>query len=99
MHVSDRAKARSRRNLIGLRVCKARSEHSDKLTQDQLAGRLAVEGVVLDRVTIAKIETGQRCVYDFEVVAFARALGVDPLWLLGVKGDANGKTRKNRLRE
>lgn len=84
MPVASKAKKRASRNLIGARVCKARIEHRDKPTQDQLAGRLAVAGVPLDRVTIAKIETGLRCVYDFEVVAFAKALEVDVAWLLGL---------------
>lgn len=95
----DKAKARPQRNLIGARVCKARTDHPDKLTQDQFAGRLAGEGVVLDRVTVAKIETGLRCVYDFEVVAFANALDVDPLWLLGLKPNASPKQRRSRVRE
>ena len=77
----------------------ARTNHPDKLTQDQLAGRLAAVGVVLDRVTVAKIETGLRCVYDFEVLAFAKALEVDVLWLLGLKASSSRKPRQSRLSE
>jgi hypothetical protein len=97
MPATKRANARPNRNLIGARVCKARSEHPDQLTQDQLAGRLAVLGVALDRVTIAKVETGLRCVYDYEVVAFAEALGTDVRWLLGLKDGSNAPKKKSGL--
>lgn len=71
------------RNIVGARVKEARRRHSPPLTQDQLSGKLAAEGVILDRVAIAKIETGIRCVFDFELRGFARVLKVDPSWLLG----------------
>jgi HTH-type transcriptional regulator, cell division transcriptional repressor len=71
------------RNIIGERVKAARQRHSPPLTQDQLSGKLAAEGVQLDRVAIAKIETGIRCAFDFEVRALAAALKVDANWLLG----------------
>ena len=47
------------------------------MTQDQLAGKMAALGLVLDRTAIAKIERGQRCVHDYELGAFACALNVD----------------------
>jgi hypothetical protein len=55
------------------------------LTQDQLAGRLAAKGTSLDRVAITKIESGQRCVFDFELPPLAAALKVDVRWLLGMQ--------------
>jgi hypothetical protein len=99
MPVAAKAKSRPVRNLIGARVCKARNAHRDRLTQDQLAGRLAVAGVPLDRVTIAKIETGLRCVYDYEVVAFAKALDVDVGWLLGLTVHKGSKTNQSSCRQ
>lgn len=74
------------RNVVGLRVKEARRSHVPPLTQDQLSGKLAAEGVQLDRVSIAKIETGIRCAFDYEVRALAAALKVDANWLLGVSG-------------
>ncbi len=70
------------RNLIGKGLKILRKQCVPPITQDQLSGRLAKFGVQLDRVAIAKIETGRRCVFDFEVKAFADALGVDPGILL-----------------
>lgn len=74
------------RNIVGGRVRKARALLKQPLTQDQLSGKLAAEGVVLDRVAITKIESGVRCVYDFEVSALATVLKVDVRWLLGMIG-------------
>lgn len=77
---------RQSRNIVGKRVKEARTLHFPPLTQDQLSGKLAAEGVQLDRVGIAKIETGIRCAFDFEVKALASALKVDANWLLGIEG-------------
>jgi hypothetical protein len=76
---------RQSRNVVGKRVKEARKLHSPPLTQDQLSGKLAAEGVQLDRVGIAKIETGIRCAFDFEIRALAAALKVDVNWLLGIE--------------
>ena len=72
------------RNIVGKRVQEARQLHRPPLTQDQLSGKLATKGVPLDRVAIAKIETGTRCAFDFEVKALAAVLKVDANWLLGI---------------
>ena len=87
-------KAQSR-NIIGDRVKEARQFHSPPLTQDQLSGKLAAEGVQLDRVAIAKIETGIRCAFDMEVRGLAAALKVDANWLLGI--DTSAHARKPRV--
>lgn len=72
------------RNIVGARIREARTTGKTPLTQDQLAGKLAAKGVSLDRVAIAKVEGGLRCVYDFEVRAMAEVLRVDVAWLLGI---------------
>jgi len=72
------------RNIVGDRIREARTSGKTPLTQDQLAGKLAAKGVSLDRVAIAKVECGLRCVYDFEVRALAEVLRVEVAWLLGI---------------
>ena len=72
------------RNIVGERVREARQLFVPSLTQDQLSGRLAKEGIQLDRVALAKIESGMRCAFDFEVKALAAVLKVDANWLLGI---------------
>lgn len=77
---------------------KARLAFDPPLTQDQLAGRLAVKGTSLDRVAITKIECGQRCVFDFELPPLAAALKVDVRWLLGMQ-NADGPLKIGRRAE
>jgi hypothetical protein len=76
---------RSPRNIIGKRVRQARQAFEPPLTQDELSGRLARRGIHLDRVALAKVETGLRCAFDFEVKGLAAVLRVDANWLLGVE--------------
>ena len=78
------SKKRPLRNIIGKRVKQARRLFEPPLTQDQLSGRLASRGIQLDRVALAKVETGLRCAFDFEVKALAAVLKVDANWLLGI---------------
>lgn len=80
-----KTKKKVNRNIVGERVRKARKSAKQPLTQDQLSGKLAAEGVILDRVAITKVESGLRSVFDFEVRALAAVLKVDVRWLLGVE--------------
>jgi len=73
------------KNVSGPRIREAREQLKPPLTQDQLAGKVAARGIVLDRTAIAKIELGQRSVYDYELGPLAAALGVDVNWLIGVR--------------
>jgi hypothetical protein len=82
------------RNIIGVRVREARRKSSPRITQDDLSGKLAKAGVQLDRVAIAKIETGSRCAFDFEVKAIAAALGVSVSWLLDVRETVSRSSAK-----
>lgn len=75
----------------------ARLAFEPPLTQDQLAGRLAVKGIFLDRVAITKIEAGQRCVFDFELPIIAEVLNVDVRWLLGLQNSTAPAKAKRRL--
>ncbi len=47
-----------------------------KLTQEQLAARLQVQGCDLTRSALAKVEVGQRHLYPDELKALRKALGV-----------------------
>ncbi len=75
---------REPQNIVGERVKKARLRKRLPLTQDQLSGKLARQGVTIDRAGISKIESGARRVLDFEVRGLSRVLGVSPAWLLGM---------------
>lgn len=101
--MSAKFRKRPSRNLIGKRVKLARKALDPPLTQDQLSGKLAIAGVHLDRVALAKIEIGLRSAFDFEVKALAAALKVDANWLLGIGSgtptNATKLERHNRGRE
>ncbi|MCB1064289.1 MAG: helix-turn-helix transcriptional regulator [Verrucomicrobiae bacterium] len=63
------------RNAVGPTVRLLRIEKG--LTQDQLAARLVLAGLVnADRVWVAKIESQIRNVFDFELAVIAAVLGV-----------------------
>lgn len=62
------------RNAAGPQIRKLRSEK--ELTQDQLATKVQLLGLDLDRTALAKIETQIRSVFDFELAIIAKALGV-----------------------
>ena len=81
----------TRRNIIGERVRLARERAKPPVTQFDLAARLQVEGLRMERVTISKIETGYREVTDVEAVAIAKALGVTISWLLGESEEIKNK--------
>ena len=90
------------KNIAGRRIKEARRKFSPTLTQDELSGKLATLGVVVDRAAIAKIENGIRCVYDFELGAFAAALKTDVRWLLGIvdtRASLDSKTKPRRSRK
>jgi len=76
-------KKAARKNIVGRRLAEARRGCKPVLTQDALSGRLARLGIQLDRAAIAKIETNQRHVLDYELKALAEVLGVEVTWLLG----------------
>ena len=73
-----------KKNIVGRRVSEARNSSRPRLTQDALSGKLARIGVHIDRAAIAKIEGGGRAVYDYELKAIAKILGVPVDWLLGI---------------
>ena len=84
-----------RRNIVSHRLRQARLAFDPPLTQDQLAGRLAKHGLFLDRVAIAKIETGQRCVFDYEVRDLSLVLKVEASWLLGIEQGRSVNQKKS----
>jgi len=72
-----------RRNLIGRRVQQVRLKSNPPVSQDDLAGRLAAHGILLDRSAISRIESQTRYVMDYEAAAIARALKISVAWLFG----------------
>ncbi len=72
-----------KKNISGRRIRQARRRLS--LSQADLAARLQVEGVQIERDSISRIEIGTRFVPDYELLFFAKVLGVSAEWLLGLR--------------
>ena len=69
------------KNLCGDRIRQARVVK--RLTQGDLTAQMQLTGVRIEREAISKIESGERFVADYELVNFARVLGVTMEWLVG----------------
>ena len=66
-------------NLCGERIRLARAKN--RITQSDLAARMQVAGIMLERDSISRIEIGTRFVTDYELKVFAKVLGVSMEWL------------------
>lgn len=69
-----------RKNVSGERIREARLKQ--RLSQTDLAAQLQVSGVTIERDSISRIEIGTRFVADYELMIFAKILGVELEWLL-----------------
>ena len=56
---------KGRKNLCGDRVKEARARR--KITQEDLAARLQIEGVTMERDSVSRIEIGTRFVTDYDL--------------------------------
>ena len=68
------------KNISGDRIHQART--AMRLSQADLAARMQVNGVTIEREAISKIETGDRFVTDYELMVFAKVLGKSIDWFL-----------------
>lgn len=69
-----------KKNISGDRIHQARA--AMRLSQSELAARMQVNGVMIEREAISKIETRDRFVADYELLVFAKVLGVPLEWLV-----------------
>ena len=72
-----------KKNICGDRVREARQKQ--RISQTDLAARLQVSGVVIERDSISRIEIGTRFVADYELAVLASCLKVSVGWLLGIE--------------
>lgn len=63
-----------KRNVSGELIRQFRVKN--RLSQSELAARLQIKGVMLERDSISRIESGTRFVADYELYIFAEVLGV-----------------------
>ena len=69
-----------RKNVSGEKIRQMRN--IKRMSQSDLAAKMQVEGVMLERDSISRIEGVERFVADYELRVFAKVLGVDVKWLL-----------------
>lgn len=69
------------KNISGDRIHQIRTTR--RISQADLAARMQVKGVLMEREAISRIETGDRFVTDYELMVFAEVLGVTMSWLAG----------------
>ncbi len=72
-----------KKNISGERIRQARVVQ--RMRQEDLAAKLQIAGVNMERDSISRIEIGTRFVSDFELKVFAKVLGVSVLWLLDME--------------
>ena len=72
-----------KKNVCGDRVHEARCKM--RLTQSDLAARLQLSGIIMERDSVSRIEIGTRFVADYELRELSKILGVSVNWLLGLE--------------
>ena len=71
-----RTHQRAERNVIGRRIRHARLKCRPPVSQDDLAGRLAARGIILDQPAVSRIENQTRYLMDYEIAAIAKSLKI-----------------------
>ena len=72
-----------KKNICGDRIHEARCRL--RLTQSDLAARLQINGLIMERDSVSRIEIGTRFVADYELRELAKILKVTVNWLLGLE--------------
>ena len=72
-----------KKDISGDRIRQARVVQ--RMRQEDLAAKLQIAGVNMERDSISRIEIGTRFASDFELKVFAKVLGVSVLWLLDME--------------
>ncbi len=72
-----------KKNICGDRIHEARCKL--RLTQSDLAAQLQINGIIIERDSISRIEIGTRFVADYELRELAKILKVTVNWLLGLE--------------
>ena len=72
-----------KKNICGDRIHEARCRL--RLTQSDLAAQLQINGIIIERDSVSRIEIGTRFVADYELRELAKILKVSVNWLLGIE--------------
>lgn len=72
-----------KKNVSGEKIREMRVKR--RMSQSDLAARIQIEGVMMERDSISRIESGARFVADYELLVFAKVFGVEVESLLEVQ--------------
>lgn len=72
-----------KKKICGERVHEARCKL--RLTQSDLAAQLQINGIIIERDSISRIEIGTRFIADYELRELAKILKVTVNWLLCIE--------------
>ena len=72
-----------KKNISGNRIHEARQKMH--ITQSDLAARLQLAGIIIERDSVSRMEIGTRFVADYELRALSEILKVSVNWLLGIE--------------
>ena len=72
-----------KKNVCGDKVHEARCKL--RMTQSDLAAKLQVKGINIERDSVSRIEIGTRFVADYELKFLSEILKVSVNWLLGIE--------------
>lgn len=75
----------NQKNISGERIRQLRK--SNKLSQNQLAIKMQIEGVIMEQDVISRIESGQRILVDYELYALAQIFRVSSDWIIGLSDE------------
>lgn len=67
-----------KKNICGERVREARLKR--RMSQSDLAAKLQVAGIIIERDSVSRIESGTRFVADYELRELSRIFNVDIGW-------------------
>ena len=70
-----------RKNISGARIHETSCKN--RISQADLAARLQIKGIILERDSISRIEIGTRFVAEYELIVIFEILDVSADWLLG----------------
>lgn len=70
------------KNICGAKIKAARKALN--LSQADLAAKLQIAGVNIERDSVSRIEIGTRFVADYELLALCKILNVSPEYLLNI---------------
>lgn len=72
-----------KKNICGERIREARQKR--RMSQCELAAKMQLAGIVIERDSISRIEIGTRFVPDYELPIYAEVLQVSVSWLLNIE--------------